>query len=160
MKLYGDQMRTYIDFSLTTWGRLAEVTKLEWADVGFDNHEVYFRSTKSHEDRFVPVEDTNILATLRRLQAKTLQDGGPFVAYQDKSNLAKKWDRVVEDAGIPAVTRHDLRRTGITRALLAGMPPVAVQRIAGHAKITTTMDYYVEVEKQDLRDAMKRLAAG
>lgn len=44
--------------------------------------------------------------------------GGPFTPYGDKSNLQRTWSRMVNDAGIPEITRHDLRQTGIARALL------------------------------------------
>jgi integrase len=37
---------------------------------------------------------------------------------------------------------HDLRKTAITRWLLAGLAPQEVQRLAGHADIETTMKYY------------------
>jgi len=64
----------------------------------------------------------------------------------------------VKDAGIPHFTYHDLRRTGITRALLAGVPPITVQRLAGHREITTTMRHYAQVNNQDLRDGVERAA--
>ena len=100
-----------------------------------------------------------MLDDLRRLQAKTMIDGGPFIAYANRSMMAKKWTLIVADAKIPHLTRHDLRRTGITRALLGGMPPAAVQKLAGHVSINTTMEYYVEVSKADLREAVAKLAA-
>ncbi len=83
--------------------------------------------------------------------------GGPFVAFNDKSNLAKKWDVILEDAEIPTLTRHDLRRMGISRALVAGMPGAVVRKLAGHKSIATTMTYYAEVTKKDLRDAVAKL---
>lgn len=63
---------------------------------------------------------------------------------------------MVEGAGIPHITRHDLRRTGIARALLNGMPQVAVQERDGHANIATTMQCYVEGSRQNLRDAVTK----
>lgn len=159
-EMYGFQMTLFVRFVLATWARLAEATRLQWADVNFDDESVYFRNTKSHEDRFIPMDSHRVLlADLHKLKAKTLQDGGPFVAFRDKSNLHKKWARIIKAAEIPAVTIHDLRRTGITRALLAGMPSVVVQKLAGHKSITTTVKYYTEVSKADLREAVKRLAA-
>ncbi|UCE61275.1 MAG: site-specific integrase [Phycisphaerales bacterium] len=160
-ELHGYKLWAFIRFTLETWGRLSEVTKLRWADVHFDDASIYFRSTKSHEDRFIPVApESGLLDVLRRLQAMTLQDGGPFLAYGDRSNFAKKWNEVVEAADIPPITRHDLRRTGITRALLAGVPPAVVQELAGHKDIKTTMRYYAQVSRQDLRDAVSRIAVG
>lgn len=61
-----------------------------------------------------------------------------------------------KDAGIPEVTRHDLRQTGITRALLNRRPLVAVQWMAGHANLETMMQYYVQINRQYLRAAATR----
>ena len=66
---------------------------------------------------------------------------------------------IVKDADIPYITYHDLHRTGITRALLAGVPPITVQRLAGHRNIVTTMMYYVQVNKQDLLDGVEKARA-
>lgn len=161
-KLYGEHMTAFVRFTLATWGRLSEVTGLAWDDVRFDDACVWFRQTKSKEDRFFPIAaGSGLLDSLRVLKAKTLQDGGPFRCFADKSNTHKKWRRVVKDAGIAPVTIHDLRRTGITRALLAGMPLVSVKELAGHESIKTTERYYLAVSKQDKRDAVARfIAAG
>jgi len=160
-KLYGFKMTAFIRFTLTTWARFGEATGLQWADVDLEGPSVCFRSTKSHEDRFVPIApEAGLLDDLRRLQVQTMIDGGPFVDYANRSMMAKRWTRIIADADIPHLSRHDLRRTAITRALLAGMPPVVAQKLAGHADIKTTMEYYVEVEKADLRAAVAKLAAG
>lgn len=157
-ELYGVPMTLFVRFLLATWARLSEVTRLQWADVDFNDRSVMFRSTKSHEDRFIPMDmHGGLLADLHKLKAKTLQDGGPFVAYRDSSNLHKKWCRIIAATEIPPVTIHDLRRTGITRALLAGMPSVVVQKLAGHKDIKTTVKYYTGVSKADLREALKRM---
>lgn len=159
--LYGFKMIAFLRFLLATWARTGEATKLEWHDVNFEDGSVLFRNTKSHEDRYVPIaRETGVLEDLRRLQAQTLQDGGPFRAYADRSNLHKKMGRIVADAGVAAMTLHDLRRTSISRALLRGMPLLAVKEIAGHKDIKTTMEYYAEVSNKDLREWVNKINVG
>ncbi len=154
----GFRMQAFAEFLLGTWARHSEAVRLLWADVKFDDASVLFRDTKSHENRFVPIKSAlGLLDILRRLQVQTLQDGGPFTAFTDRHNLQKKWKAIVSHAKIEHVTIHDLRRTGITRALLGGMPPVAVQRLAGHKSIATTMRYYVQLDRDDLRKAVAKL---
>ena len=158
-ELYGSHMTAFVRFVLEMWARFSEVVGLAWDDVRFDDACVWFRQTKSKEDRFVPIDmGSGLLDALRVLQAKTLRDGGPLRCYQDKGNTHRKWNRIVQDAGIAHVTVHDLRRTGITRALLAGAPLVVVQELADHADIKTTRDYYTAVDQDAKRAAVKHLA--
>ena len=159
-KLYGFKMRVFLRFVLETWGRFSEATGLRWEQIDFDEPSVTFLDTKSHEDRVIPIApDSELLADLRKLQVQTLQDGGPFVAYANCSNTAQKRLAIVKDSGIAPITTHDLRRTGITRALLGNMPPVVVQRLAGHRDIKTTLRYYAEVNRDDLRRAVEKQRA-
>ncbi len=159
-ELHGEQLIAFVRFALQTWGRFAEITGLQWKDVDFDERCVYFRSTKSHEDRYIPIHATSELwPTLRRLQAKTLKQGGPFAAYKDNSNFhARIWHQVIELAEIDPIGIHDLRRTGITRAHSAGVPLETVRRLAGHKNLETTAKYYIAVTRQDLRDAVEKMA--
>ncbi|MCZ6651518.1 MAG: tyrosine-type recombinase/integrase [Planctomycetota bacterium] len=159
-ELYGFRMWLFLRFTLETWGRLSEVTGLRWDDINFDNRSVTFRDTKSTEDRTIPIaESSSLLDDLRKLQVQTLQDGGPFLVYADGSSTAKKRIRILNVAGIPSITIHDLRRTGITRALLAGVPPITVQKLAGHMDIKTTMHYYAQVNFDDLRAGVEKQRA-
>lgn len=159
-RLYGFGMRMLLVFALETWGRMSEITGLLWEDVRFDDKSVVFRDTKSHEDRFIPIaESSSLLDDLRRLQVSTLQDGGPFVTHAKQTTTTDRRFAIVKDAEIPHFTYHDLRRTGITRALLAGVPLITVQKLAGHRNIATTMRYYAQVDTQDLRDGVEKARA-
>ncbi len=91
--------------------------------------------------------------------AQTLQEDGPFVAYANAANTNWKRKKIVAQAMIPPIAIHDLRRTGITRALLAGVPTVVVQKLAGHRDINTTLRYYTRVNVDDLRAGVERQRA-
>ena len=73
-------------------------------------------------------------------------------AYRVVASAAKR-------AGIAkAITPHCLRATGITAALLAGVPMDRVQAIAGHADIATTRKYdrRIRVDATDDIDVLGR----
>ena len=50
---------------------------------------------------------------------------------------------------------HSLRHTFATRCIERGVSIKALQRLMGHANIATTLDIYVHVSDDFLRDAMQ-----
>jgi integrase len=62
--------------------------------------------------------------------------------------------------GLPRLGFHDLRHTAITHLIRSGADVAQVQRFAGHAKPSITLDLYVgEFERRKLNDSGARLAA-
>lgn len=161
-ELYGTQLGAFVRFLLSTGARRAEAFRLAWEDVSYEDGSVLFRNTKSAEDRYVPVSTAlGVLGELRKLQAKTLLDGGPFRTLESDWNLRVKWLRVLRKAEIPHISFHDLRRTYITRLAIEGIAPAALMKIVGHKNMQTTMRYYVEVSNAELkRLVLKATAAG
>lgn len=152
---YGYRWWAFIYVALRTGGRRGELLGLTWDRVDFDDSRIHFANTKGHKDRFVPVND-DVIRVLRKLQAQTLQDGGPFVDM-DKP-MQRRWDSILSAAEVSNVTPHDLRRTYVTRLIRAGVPLPTVQKLAGHADIKTTLEYYNWVSDSDLREGVAKLA--
>lgn len=50
--------------------------------------------------------------------------------------------RALQEAGLPSITFHGLRHSFVAAHIAAGTPMKAIQEMAGHASITTTMDRY------------------
>ena len=73
-------------------------------------------------------------------------------------NRARHCRRIVEAAGINRCTVHDLRRTFCSDLAAAGVNQVVVQRLAGHASMATTAQYYQAVGDQTKRAAIRKLA--
>lgn len=155
-ELYGLRLHTFIFVALNTGGRRGELIGLTWDRVVLDGDEphVHFTHTKSHRDRIVPIYP-EVVDALRRLQAKTLQEGGPFIGLND--NLGRKWGLIRRKAEVEDVSIHDLRRTYVTRLIRAGVPVPHVQELAGHANAETTLTYYNQTTQHDLRDAVAKL---
>jgi integrase len=62
--------------------------------------------------------------------------------------------------GLPRLGFHDLRHTAITHLIRSGADVAQVQRFAGHAKPSITLDLYVgEFERRKVNDSGARLAA-
>ncbi|MBR3956932.1 MAG: site-specific integrase, partial [Kiritimatiellae bacterium] len=60
--------------------------------------------------------------------------------------------------GINRVHPHKFRRTMATRAIDKGMPVEQVQRLLGHSKIDTTMQYAL-VNQSNVKNSHKRFIA-
>lgn len=57
-------------------------------------------------------------------------------------------------AGIKEISMHDLRHTYATCCLERGMPYKSLQKLLGHSSLKVTMDTYVHVTEESLRDAV------
>jgi integrase len=58
--------------------------------------------------------------------------------------FTRPFQRILQGASVADGTFHDLRRTCIT-SWSWSLPPQEVQRLAGHADIATTMEYYAAI---------------
>ncbi|MGT2463359.1 tyrosine-type recombinase/integrase [Sinomonas atrocyanea] len=61
------------------------------------------------------------------------------------------------DPDFPRPTFHDLRHTAVSLAIRSGVNVKVVQRIAGHASATMTLDTYAGLFDDDLHDSAERL---
>ncbi|MCP4592562.1 MAG: tyrosine-type recombinase/integrase [bacterium] len=153
-ELCGFQARAFIHTALNTGGRHGELVSLAWDNIDLsDDPSVTFTETKGKRDRLVPIEPADA-AVLLKLKAQTLRDGGPFVTLRTK--LPHVWPDIVKAAGVKPITIHDLRRTYITRLIRGGASLPTVQQLAGHATVTTTVEFYNEVNNTDLREAVAK----
>lgn len=62
-------------------------------------------------------------------------------------------------AGLPVVTPHDLRHTAVSLAISGGASVKVVQRIAGHASATLTLDVYADLFEDDLFESARSVDA-
>lgn len=64
--------------------------------------------------------------------------------------------KLCDEAGIKRFCMHALRHTYATRAIERGISPKVLQKLLGHSSITTTMNTYVHVTDDALREAVKQ----
>ena len=135
-----------IDLLASTGMRVGELVHLNRDDIDFENREcvvfgkgskerpVYFDArTKIHLKNYLDSRtDTNPALFVSLLSPyNRLEISGVEVRLR---NLGRK-------LGLNKVHPHKFRRTLATRAIDKGMPIEQVQRLLGHAKIDTTMQY-------------------
>lgn len=134
--------------------RRSELAGLKWLDVDFTQRLIYLRRQlipreglvaflKDREERVVAIPQ-HVIPALKELKLKSRTD---FVIEVD----CQRWRcgqqaRVLREfcnaIGIKEVTHHQLRATHITLALVDGIPLGIVKENVGHAKLSTTDEYF------------------
>ncbi len=73
-------------------------------------------------------------------------------------NMRRDWfDAAAKAAGLGGLTPHELRHTAASLAVSQGASVLALQRMLGHDKPSTTLDFYADLFDDDLDDVATRL---
>jgi integrase len=103
-------------------------------------------STKSGKARILPIPDL-ILGDLRQMVVSTPSGETVFRSAKGlplrKSNFARNvFKPALKKAQLDSVRIHDLRHTAITLLVSGGADILAISRVAGHSKPSTTLNVY------------------
>lgn len=149
-----------IDLLFSTGIRVGELVNLNISDIDFNNKEclvlgkgskqrkVYFDAkTKIHLKQYLSIrKDDNIaLFVSRNKPYNRLNISGIEIALR----------KIGDKANINNVYPHKFRRTLATKAIDKGMPIEQVQRLLGHTKIDTTLEYAM-VDDENVKISHKK----
>jgi integrase len=146
-------LRLMVIFCLQTATRRGDLMLLTWKAVHPDF--VEFLETKECKKRVIPLsKDAKMILEMVR-PAKTDPNAYVFEPDVPRKRLANKierdWKRAVLKAEIPHIRFHDLRHTAGTRMANSGIELQTVQKILGHASLSTTQRYLHSSDKQKQR---------
>lgn len=149
-----------IDMLASTGMRVGELVKLNIVDVDFVNRECVVLG-KGSKERVVYFDARTKLHLQNYLNSRTDENEALFVSLLEPHNrleiagveiMLRKLGRSLE---INKVHPHKFRRTLATRAIDKGMPIEQVQKLLGHQKIDTTMEYAI-VDQQNVKNSHKK----
>lgn len=149
-----------IDILASTGMRVGELVKLNRVDVDFVNRECVVLG-KGSKERVVYFDARTKLHLQNYLNSRTDDNEALFVSLLEPHNrleiagveiMLRKLGRSLE---INKVHPHKFRRTLATRAIDKGMPIEQVQKLLGHQKIDTTMEYAI-VDQQNVKNSHKK----
>ncbi|MBP5446830.1 MAG: tyrosine-type recombinase/integrase, partial [Treponema sp.] len=149
-----------IDMLSSTGMRVGELVKLNRVDVDFVNRECVVLG-KGSKERVVYFDARTKLHLQNYLNSRTDDNEALFVSLLEPHNrleiagveiMLRKLGRSLE---INKVHPHKFRRTLATRAIDKGMPIEQVQKLLGHQKIDTTMEYAI-VDQQNVKNSHKK----
>ena len=143
--------------------RRSELVALDLADFYREDRSITIRQGKGNKGRRTFLTVTSIDALDNWLHARGMAPGPLFTPVNRAGRIMFRsmtdralWKILLKrtlNAGVDQFTPHDLRRTMISDLLDAGADISTVQRLAGHARVTTTQRYDRRTEK-----AMKKAA--
>lgn len=158
-----EKWKALVFTALTTGMRRGELVHLTWDDVALDEGLVRIRCkdghrTKSGRNRVVALMPA-AANLLRRLK---MSQRGNYVFVTTAgtkmlNNLTRGFKGIVERAGIPQCTVHDLRRTFVSHLAMAGVSEAVAQQLAGHAFISTTLKHYTRILPEAVKAAPRHL---
>lgn len=124
-----------------------------------------------YEERNIRKEDDELSTVLDYIDVRTgekkhmLMQNLVFINWRTgkpikNSSYDTHLYKLCDDAGIKRFCMHALRHTYATRAIERGIQPKVLQKLLGHASIKTTMDRYVHVTNESLRNAVLQFEGG
>jgi len=128
------KMKLFIQISLLTGMRRNEIVFLKWENIDFHNKKILVTNTKSHKDRYIPIN-----AELEPLLMENRQKQGRLFDWQP-STVSHEFKKITKRANV-SCRLHDLRHSFATHLLSSGANIKIVQDILGHSNIQTTMIY-------------------
>ncbi|WP_045233995.1 tyrosine-type recombinase/integrase [Deinococcus pimensis] len=169
----------YLMFSLGL--RCGEALGLRWQDVDFEDRLVRIEQAnkllknkpvigdvKTAQSRRVLPASADLLEVLAQHRAAQMRlraslgqawpmSGLVFTtargALLDRHNVQRTMHRIAARAGLEKFGTHSGRYTSITNRLRAGQLPEVVAKIAGHARVSTTLNIYRQVMPDEVRTA-------
>lgn len=135
-----------IDLLASTGMRVGELVKLNIEDVDFDSRECVVLG-KGSKERPVYFDARTKIHLKNYILSRTDNNPALFVSLLKPYNRLEisgveiRLRKLGRKLNIPKVHPHKFRRTLATKAIDKGMPIEQVQRLLGHTKIDTTMEY-------------------
>lgn len=172
---------------ITTGIRRGECIGLKWKDIDWENTALSVKRNVSYTPKSGVIVDTpktansvriiplmpSVLTLLREYKetiarprdGRDLTEAFVFSKAEDlfsprtPDSLTRHLKRFITKNGLPDYSPHDLRHTCATLLLSSGADIKSVQSILGHADASTTLNYYVRSDLNNMKTATDKYAS-
>jgi len=133
--------------------RRGELFKLRWTDVDLNAGTVRVIASNSKTERSRAIGLTiRSRAELERLWTDSHGDLNGLV-FGVTNTIKNSWRTAMTESAIHDFVFHDLRHTGTTRMIRAGVPASEVMKITGHTQMKTFLRYLNLTDESVLNSA-------
>lgn len=149
-----------IDMLASTGMRVGELVKLDKDDIDFQNRECIVFG-KGNKERKVYFDARAKIHLEEYLKSRTDASDALFVSLRQPhsrmtiNGVESRLKSIGSSLGIKKVHPHKFRRTLATAAIDKGMPVEQLQRLLGHERIDTTMQYAM-VKQSNVKDSYRK----
>ena len=179
--------RCMLHLFITTGIRRGECMGIQWQDIDFKNNAVNIARCVTYTPESGVIVSTpkteNSIRTIPLMPStvKLLQEwkkqtqaahpntilksaflfpkGEDVFQPRDPNAITRRVKHFMTRNGFPDLSPHDLRHSCATLLLAEGADIKSVQEILGHADASTTLDYYVKSDLQQMKTATQKYAA-
>ena len=137
--------------------RISEVLGMKWEHIDFETGRVVLPETKTgRRSHDLPSAALAILSDVPRINGWVFASReGSHVVYK---TIRSVFARAARQAGVPDVRLHDLRRTVMTQAAMAGVGVHVLRDLLGH-RTTAMADRYIRAVGDPVREARESVGA-
>ena len=149
-----------IDMLASTGMRVGELVKLDKGDIDFQNRECIVFG-KGNKERKVYFDARAKIHLEEYLESRTDENDALFVSLRQPhsritiNGVESRLKTIGDRLGVKKVHPHKFRRTLAIAAIDKGMPVEQLQRLLGHERIDTTMQYAM-VKQSNVKDSHRR----
>lgn len=137
--------RALVEFLLTTGVRVNELCEMEIGDIDFQSHKVTVKHGKGGKMRVTYITDVAQLHLHKYLLSRKIQSTHLFTNNRGEQITASGVRHILRVIGkradVENVHPHRFRRTFATLLAGRGMKIQEIQKLLGHADISTTLEY-------------------
>ena len=147
-----------IIFALHSGMRRGEIQGMQWSDIGSlpDGGKVVFLgTTKSGKPRSVICTKSMIEVLDRQAEHRIDDDNRVFPV--SKMTWRRRWEKAREQAGLPDINFHDLRRTNATQAAASGVDLRTLAARIGHTDLAMLEKHYAMVVGSAEHEAAEKI---
>jgi integrase len=161
-----DDVRQFLDRAYGLWGsrsvglivhmayewcqRLGDMRLLQWDNIDFDSRKLYLEQSKRRAEVCLPIEDDLFDMLVQQKEdfgfqafvaPRVFPHRGEYHPYS-MQRLSKAGRAIMRQIGLPEELRlMDLRRTGTTQMVEAGVPMGQIMSVTGHSNPQSVKPY-------------------